>query len=180
MKSWSISRIESLLILLMSENSSKILDFMRKIVEKILEPVEYSMNYVPDQILLKIFSKLDDKSLTTCSLVCKRWYYLTNTQELWFYKCKILGKLHGIYRIENEIIRELFTDEDIDWKLAYQELKQFILQIKSHFCIKIKENIDNQSDTRPKLQSRSTTSQSKNYGEFYSSINFFLIFFQRN
>lgn len=173
MKSWSLPRIESLLILLISENSSTILNFMRKIVEINLEPIDYSMNYLPDQILLKIFSKLDDKSLRICSLVCKRWYYLTNTQELWFYKCKILGNFHGIRRIENEIIKELFTDEDIDWKLAYHELKQYISHIKCHIFNKDHGNIDNQSEVRPKFQSRSTTSQSKNYGKFFSTIKIF-------
>ncbi|RNA31122.1 mitochondrial division 1-like [Brachionus plicatilis] len=173
MKRWPIPRIESLLILLLNENLSKILEFMRKIVEKRLKPLEYTMNYLPDQILMKIFSKLDDKSLSVCSLICKRWYYLTNTQELWFYKCKILGKSHGIYRIENEIIKELYNDEDIDWKLAYHELKQFIFQIRQRFLNKEKQNLDNQFDAKPKLQSRSTTSHKSyesDYDNFYKPI----------
>lgn len=166
MREWSVSRIESLLILLISENSSQILDFMRKIVEKHLVPLEFTMDFLPDQILMRIFSKLDDESLKTCSLVCKRWYYLINTQELWFYKCKILGKLHGVNRIENEIIKELFIDEDIDWKLAYQELKHFISKIKYHFSKRQEENFDNKINEKPKLHSRSTTSY-KSYGKFF-------------
>eukprot|EP00122_Pirum_gemmata_P011838 Pgem_evm1s10976 len=34
-------------------------------------------------IIIDIFSKLDVKSIASCSLVCKRWYTLTNLNFIW-------------------------------------------------------------------------------------------------
>ena len=94
---------------------------------------------LPDNVLLNIFSQLDDQTIQIIPLVCKRWYYLSNTVELWLFKCKQLGKSENLGKIEAILIDELMKDEDIDWKLAYFELKEFVEEIKRTFLDKINE-----------------------------------------
>ena len=94
---------------------------------------------LPDNVLLNIFSQLDDQTVQIIPLVCKRWYYLSNTVELWLFKCKQLGKNENLGKIEAILIDELLRDEDIDWKLAYFELKEFVEEIRKNYMGKINE-----------------------------------------
>ena len=94
---------------------------------------------MPDNVLLNIFSQLDDQTVLIVPLVCKRWYYLSNTVELWLFKCKQLGKSEHLGKIEGILLDELMKDEDIDWKLAYFELKEFVQEIKTNYMGKINE-----------------------------------------
>ncbi|CAF0888646.1 unnamed protein product [Brachionus calyciflorus] len=170
-KNWSIPRIETLIISLINDNSSNILEFIRKVVEKRLEPILATINHLPDHILLKIFSNLDDESLSKTCLVCKRWYYLTNTQELWFFKCKTLGKTEHLDQIEFELINELYVDEDIDWKMAYYEIKSFINELKVKYLVQInsfyKEKVAKLKPDSPK-SFLSHESNDTEYENFYS------------
>ena len=96
---------------------------------------------LPDNCLLNIFSQLDDHTVqSVVPSVCKRWYYLSNTVELWLFKCKQLGKNENLGKIESVLIDELLRDEDIDWKLAYFELKDFVKEIKNTYMTKINES----------------------------------------
>lgn len=88
-------------------------------------------------MLLKIFSELDENTLEVAGQVCNRWHYLSNTTELWLFKCIILGIREGLGRIEKILKEEQLSDEDIDWRLAYLELKQFITKLKEEYFEKI-------------------------------------------
>lgn len=88
---------------------------------------------MPDHVLLRIFSHMDDKSLEVAGDVCKRWNFLAKTTELWLFKCLKLGTDENLGQIESILIEEKFENEDIDWKLAYYELKEFINQLKLRF-----------------------------------------------
>ena len=103
------------------------------------KPVKSIIDNLPDNVLLNIFSQLDDQTVQIIPLVCKRWYYLSNTVELWLFKCKQLGKNENLGKIEAILIDELLRDEDIDWKLAYFELKEFVEEIKKNYMGKINE-----------------------------------------
>ena len=81
--------------------------------------------------MLQIFKHLDVESLETSMNVCQRWNYLINTNELWIYKCKTLGKSERLYEVEKVIYDDLEEDEDIDWRQAYCELVEFVNRIKS-------------------------------------------------
>lgn len=89
--------------------------------------------------MLNIFSRLDDQSLEVIPRVCKRWYYLANTIELWLFKCKKLGEDENLGNIEACLAEELAKDEDIDWRLAYYELKDFVIEIKLNYIEKIND-----------------------------------------
>jgi hypothetical protein len=97
------------------------------------------INHLSDNILLKIFSFLDDGSLTQAGLVCKRWNYLTKTTELWLFKCLRLGIEENLGRVESILVDEMLVDEDIDWKMAYVELKVFVKQLKLNYIPKLNE-----------------------------------------
>lgn len=105
------------------------------------KPVKSIIDHLPDNVLLNIFSRLDDQSLEVIPRVCKRWYYLANTIELWLYKCKKLGEDEDLGNIEACLAEELAKDEDIDWKLAYSELKDFVVEIKLNYMEKINDLI---------------------------------------
>ena len=98
------------------------------------KPLKSAIDNLPDHVLLNIFSQLDDYTVQVVPLVCKRWYYLANTIELWLFKCKRLGKSEDLGKIDAILIDELLKDEDIDWKLAYFELKEFVQEIKRNYA----------------------------------------------
>jgi hypothetical protein len=95
---------------------------------------------LPDNILLRIFSHLDDKDLESASTVSKRWYFLSNTTELWMFKCHILGRQENLGDVDRVLLEELLSDEDIDWKLAYIELKKFINELKTSYSTVLKRS----------------------------------------
>ena len=79
------------------------------------------------------------ETLEKVELVCNRWNYLANTPELWIYKCKKLGEKENLGQIESLIANELSNDEDIDWKLAYTELTEFVKRLKQNYLDKFSE-----------------------------------------
>jgi len=91
-------------------------------------------------VLLQIFSLLDVKTLENVQQVCDRWNFLANTPELWIFKCKKLGENENLGQIEAFLINELTNDEDIDWKLAYMELLEFIDLLKKNYFDKFSES----------------------------------------
>ena len=107
------------------------------------KPLKSVIDNLPDNVLLNIFSQLDDYTVQVVPLVCKRWYYLSNTIELWLFKCKKLGKNENLGKIDAILIDELLKDEDIDWKLAYFELKEFVQEIKINYMETINDAFSN-------------------------------------
>jgi hypothetical protein len=97
------------------------------------------MDHLPDHVLIKILSFLDEKSLDSASFVCKRWNYMINTTELWLYKCKYLGKKENLGNIELILVEEMLKGEDIDWKHAYFELEKFVNELKINYLNKLKQ-----------------------------------------
>ncbi len=89
--------------------------------------------------MLNILSYLDEASLETASLVCKRWNYLVNTTELWLFKCRNLGQRENLGNIEAFLVEEMQNNEDIDWKLAYNQLKEFANEIKQKYLQKYQQ-----------------------------------------
>ncbi len=109
-----------------------------------------NINGLPDYILLQIFKRLDTQSLENSANVCQRWNYLANTNELWIYKCKLLGNSEKLFQIEKVIYDELQEDEDIDWKQAFSELVQFVLKLKTEYYKNLISEFDkNLSDEAP-------------------------------
>ena len=80
------------------------------------------------------------KTLENVQQVCNRWNFLANTPELWIFKCKKLGENENLGQIEAFLINELTNDEDIDWKLAYMELLEFIDLLKKNYFDKFSES----------------------------------------
>lgn len=102
-----------------------------------MRPIKITINQIPDNVLLNIFTFLDEETLETASLVCRRWFFLANTVELWIFKCKTLGEKENLLEIESILLSELSNDEDIDWKLAYTELKEFVNELKRKYKDKL-------------------------------------------
>ena len=71
-----------------------------------------------EDILLEIFSNCDSKTLITCSLVCKYWRQISNSQVLWMknvLKCWPSQQwLYGKAGVS-----------DLNWIKIYQELFQY-------------------------------------------------------
>lgn len=96
-----------------------------------------NINCLPDNVLLRIFQLLDTNSLENAAQVCQRWNYLANIDELWIYKCKRIGQREKLYQVETVIHDELQDDEDIDWKMAYYELEEFVNKLKTDYYKKM-------------------------------------------
>ena len=97
------------------------------------------MDNMPDNVILNILSFLDEITLDKASFVCKRWYYLVNTTELWLFKCKKLAQRENLGNIESLLIDEMKKNEDIDWRLAYIELNELIKNLKERYLAKYKQ-----------------------------------------
>jgi hypothetical protein len=95
-----------------------------------MKPPVKNIECLPDSNLIHIFKSLDIDSLNESSKVCQRWNYLCNTDELWIFKCRQIGREENLNEIERIIFDEQRQNEDIDWKSAYIELKSFINKLK--------------------------------------------------
>ena len=50
------------------------------------------INWLPDRLLLHIFSQLPFEDIEQCSRVCRRWRYICAVEHLWMVKCYNLGE----------------------------------------------------------------------------------------
>ncbi|XP_050305774.1 F-box only protein 6-like [Anthonomus grandis grandis] len=64
--------------------------------------------YIPEEILLKIFTYLDPKDILKCSLVCKTWFNITRSNILW----------HEIYNLKEHSTRA----KNLPWYVFYNYL----------------------------------------------------------
>lgn len=125
-----------------SWNLSKRLDLLTNY--KSNEPKSISelglVERLPPEVLLAVFSHLDDVSLWSAANVCRRWYNLVNnhtTPELWQAHCKLRWPL---FKAANGTVR--------DWYRAYDRLassvpcKTCLSQTSLHHLrpIRIEEN----------------------------------------
>jgi hypothetical protein len=110
---------------------------------------ERGINSLSNELLLKIFSYLDAKSLCRCASVCRRWHNLTYNADLWRSLCDDIGRREGLEDIVNAIeavnndsnitsdvaapdgIIPQITKVIIDWKQAYQDLIKLMMKLKS-------------------------------------------------
>lgn len=106
-----------------------------------------NIEHLPDNVLLNIFSLLDIETLDIVEQVCNRWNYLANTPELWVFKCKRLGQIENLDQIEAFLANELTNDEEIDWKLAFIELTEFVKRLKLDYYEKFNEMNSRQTET---------------------------------
>ena len=108
-------------------------------IHKRTGPIETDINHLPDNALLNIFLRLDDSTLNIVEKVCRRWHYLANTTELWFFKCKELLLKEKLAKKQMLLFYEcIVKNEDMDLKFVYEELNAFLTEIKSHYQVKQK------------------------------------------
>ena len=88
-----------------------------------MRPVKSSIDTLPDNVLLNVFSHLSVDSLENVAMVCTRWNYLANTPELWIFMLIKFSQSKKLARIEHVLNNE--NSEEIDWKQVYIELLQF-------------------------------------------------------
>ena len=86
--------------------------------------------------MLSVFSHLSDADLERAACVCKRWHYLANTAELWFFKLKRMIDAERTTRKQTLLIYELLQHPDIDMRRIYYELKSFLDHLKQEFAAK--------------------------------------------
>ena len=55
------------------------------------------------------------------------------------YKCRILGQKENLGQIDEVLLSELNRDEDIDWKLAFVELENFVEKLKLNYFKELNE-----------------------------------------
>ena len=80
---------------------------------------------------MKIFLYLDNDTLSNVELVCRRWYYLTNTIELWFYKCKEMLLKEKLSKKQMLLFYECIIDnEDLNLKYVFDEITEYLSEIK--------------------------------------------------
>lgn len=90
-----------------------------------VRPVPLTIDSLPDNVLLNVFSHLEPECLDNVAHVCNRWNYLASTPELWLFKCKKLGTRENIHQIE-ATINDLSNNKEIDWRQAFIELQEFV------------------------------------------------------
>ena len=81
------------------------------------------ITWLPDNLLVKIFILLSTQDILACSEVCRRWYYVAATEELWMQKCRELGEANGIPHTISLILEMNKDKDDLDWRTAYSELE---------------------------------------------------------
>ncbi|XP_059140672.1 uncharacterized protein LOC131928617 isoform X2 [Physella acuta] len=91
------------------------------------------INHLPDKLLLYVLSFLGPADLLQVSRVCRRWRYLCAMDDLWTLKCLELGEREGVANIPNLVLSARRGAVDIDWMLAYSELKKLIRDLKETF-----------------------------------------------
>jgi hypothetical protein len=133
-QNWTFSKKLNLLDSLISKNNNEISQILAHNVKNQVKKIKADMNNLPDSLLLYIFSYLDFKILDNIiPYVCRQWRHLVNTNELWIHKCQKLGENAKLSsKIEYDLISELYQNEEIDWKMAFVELENFILELKSN------------------------------------------------
>ncbi len=87
-----------------------------------MRPVKSSIDTLPDNVLLNVFSHLSVDSLEHVAMVCTRWNYLANTPELWIF---MLKKFSQSEKLSVHCVLNNENSEEIDWKQVYIELLQF-------------------------------------------------------
>ena len=86
-------------------------------MEDVLKSDEmYNMHDFPNELIIRIFSELDAETCIRCALVCKSWFHVSKTQELWrFYLLRNWPSQRWLYK--NATVYEL------NWYRCYKELK---------------------------------------------------------
>ena len=110
-----------------------------------------NINHLPDSVLLIIFSYLDVDSIESVELVSKRWSYLSKMPELWIYKVRRLALKEDLKNIDSILLEELNCDEDIDWKLAFVTLEEFVSELRKKYMNEL-QNIDENEQYSVSLQ----------------------------
>ncbi|XP_041469450.1 uncharacterized protein LOC121419173 isoform X3 [Lytechinus variegatus] len=84
------------------------------------------INSLPDKVLLHIFYMLSPKDLLQVELVCRRWRFLVSQEELWRYKCLLLGASHGSPDLV-QLIEFYMSENAVDWREAYWNLTDIMV-----------------------------------------------------
>lgn len=61
------------------------------------------LNWLPDKLLLLIFSYMNYDDIDACSKVCRRWKYLASVDDLWMLKCHEYGRSITYIMTNNEL-----------------------------------------------------------------------------
>ncbi|KAI0224247.1 hypothetical protein LSAT2_024735 [Lamellibrachia satsuma] len=121
MESWEDHERLTLLSEIVKLCNSEMINYLAQcLFHRLQERVD--INWLPDRLLLCIFSYLPDKDIVTSAQVCRRWRYLCAVNELWMVKCHKLGNQKGITDLTDLVLKYNRVDQSIDWKLAYLEL----------------------------------------------------------
>ncbi len=108
---------------------------------------------------------MDDHTLKIVDKVCRRWHYLANTTELWFFKCKELFLKEKLTKKQMLLFNEcVVKNEDVDLKLVYEEINAFLAELKSHYQVKQR--------VKPNSAKRNYKSKENNFSKSYYQIIF--------
>ncbi|XP_033640972.1 uncharacterized protein LOC117301177 [Asterias rubens] len=88
------------------------------------------INYLPDKILLHIFSFLPSNDIIMAERVCRRWHYIAAQDELWRIKCQEMGNREGLADLPG-LVEEFNQGYSVDWRSAYIELCQIARHAKT-------------------------------------------------
>ncbi|XP_046849912.1 F-box/WD repeat-containing protein pof1-like [Xenia sp. Carnegie-2017] len=103
---------------------------------------------LPDQTLLQVFSNLDAETLCLLSMVSKRWRYLAEDDYLWKKKCLELGLSNGVKNIVS-LIENFAENRSVDWKRAYKEVYQMLInERKMEKEKEMEESVSTSSDSQ--------------------------------
>ncbi|XP_041351427.1 uncharacterized protein LOC121370341 [Gigantopelta aegis] len=102
----------------------------------------FDINRFPDKLLLFILSFLTPGDINVASQVCRRWRFLTTSDELWMLKCLEMGEMEGIQNIPKLVLDAGKFDRLVDWKQAFYELRYLIHTMKERLSIPTDINID--------------------------------------
>ena len=69
------------------------------------------MENLPDDILVEILSFLDPKDVEISSLVCKKWFHVTNDVRLWKKLCKPAMRPCFVDYLFTKTQRDYFTSQ---------------------------------------------------------------------
>lgn len=65
-----------------------------------------TLDLLPVELLVLIFSFLEVPALVQCSMVCKRWRQITNMEHYWVDSCKKIPHLAQRQYLQEDIARE--------------------------------------------------------------------------